>query len=299
MNGLKSLDEIVGDSLRKHQSGNVLIFIEDINATCDTAEGIETGVECGLMPSISFLNSYTRLNSDVTRLKQRVIWEQLDINTREMLTILDKYSYESGRIRLFWESNPELLENRNINIPKIKELLNISTLKAYIGDFDSSLDIFKEATFDLAKISSRREDRVVDRIDQFSKDRDIAEIIVPIGSAHSRIGFQLTTGGNDVKRTFANMEERRHIFNNHRSASRYLQITGKDPTELEWYKYMIGNTMEAVVMHATHEEGSPINDQQILPEVYTALKKITDMEMVRNFERNVRVKGFYEAYQTL
>jgi hypothetical protein len=220
---------------------------------------------------------------------------------QEQLRIIDRHIRQSeGRVRVLWEfqSSEEALQSEEAGEVFIAAL-NESLSYVRKGDFEQALIAFKAAIVDYAEYNRKRENRLAQRIAMASEDKDIAAVIGYMGSVHTRLAHILIREGYKVTREFPEMENGLYIWGLMDQALRYiLFFPNKEPSEIEWYRFMIGAAIQAVYLSfqkLNKETNKVMSDQHITQATIEKLAKFKDMGSIAQLEKDIRGMGFIKA----
>jgi hypothetical protein len=161
------------------------------------------------------------------------------------LSIINKHAEGSNRIRLIWESMPKaryLLEevfginnsHKNYDSRTKKGLLSFANRGGYVTRE------FKKGIRDFAKVNMKREDRMAKRISDAAQDPSVTGVVGYTGHVHTRLGHLLIKRGHKVVSTFAHKEGGITLFDPEKRALRHKIFLQKDPSDKEWYTFLLG-----------------------------------------------------------
>jgi len=314
VDNLVHLDTAIGESLRKNPSGNVVVFVEDGYALAAQAEVIEQQVAQGYPPSLSFgileFVNYQLRFPDPTNTKDvnQVMGALAETNKFRLaeLKILDKHADQSGRVRLLWEARPNEEAIQEVTAgtfnrgERYTEAEDESVEAVLVGEFDRGLAVFKPSVEELARDTSKRNDRFAARIATVAEDPDVAAVAGYIGGAHTRLGHILVRKGYDVTRVFPEMENGVLSWGTSVEAIRQREFFPDGAlSEVDWHRLMIGvaiqRSIDLLVYAAEEQTGDTMSLKEVLRLTRIGLSGFTDMESIRQFERSVKEKDFMEA----
>lgn len=194
-----------------------------------------------------------------------------------------------GRLLFAVEATPkEELERLKTLRIQAKNQKAKSTEFVLTGDFESALKYYKASVRLSTKERVERDQRVAEQLPSFIGREDVSAVIVKFGPFHTGIAYKLSREGNKVVWRF---DDRTpgfdYIFDPKEALSRKIIFTNREPTEVEWYRSMLGNVyyLSSLVMDDLFRESREQEyTLQDFAEVATEFSiRIVGMQEVREF----------------
>lgn len=296
---LSSFADKAESFLGKSKEGKVVMFSEGADLPQDICRMVEEDVDNGVRPIVAYGAGLLAFAL------RRKLSGQPDEFSIAQISIIDELAVKyPGRIELLLEASEQEITGQNKILQQLKEedIDNIVTFLGEKGEFSAALPFFKKRLQAQVEEGLTREQVIIDRLKEAAEKENVLAVVVRIGGAHSFIAHKLKKEGYDVEIEFDRESEQGiHVFNQATRLMRSLRLYPDRPiSELEWLKCLAGTFLEMEICDRRQiKPGDKDYHEAVNLANRTIREKLATMEQIRNFEEEIREKGFEKACQSL